>query len=229
MPLIGKRFVQSRDPGAVGFGYQWQNSTTGELHERNTTNTKWVYQYNVSQENGGIIPTTGCRVTGHITGVSGYASEDGHNFPTSLTLGGDAVATVEYVDKTLSDYYDAVDSKTASNVNGNAIDILDGILSGLAVGVRMHDSISGEVVSYLGGSPTVLFSDSSYAVPNANYKSLAVFPPVYNVDGTPEIAQLDECNMLMTPLMSERNMTDYKIEEEPQYGLTSTILSYHTQ
>ena len=41
MALIGNRYTQSTDPGAVGTGYQWLNSTTGNLYERNTTNTAW--------------------------------------------------------------------------------------------------------------------------------------------------------------------------------------------
>ena len=55
MALIGNRYTQSTDPGAVGTGYQWLNTTTGDLYERNTTNTAWVIVGNVNLVTLGVL------------------------------------------------------------------------------------------------------------------------------------------------------------------------------
>ena len=94
MALIGNRYTQSTDPGAVGTGYQWLNSTTGNLYERNTTNTAWVLVGNVNIVTLGALMRTGGVMSGPITGVTGWAPLDSPDFTTVAKLDGVNLATV---------------------------------------------------------------------------------------------------------------------------------------
>ena len=94
MALIGNRYTQSTDPGAVGTGYQWLNSTTGNLYERNTTNTAWVLVGNVNLVTLGALMRTGGVMSGPITGVTGWAPLDSPDFTTVAKLSGVNIATV---------------------------------------------------------------------------------------------------------------------------------------
>ena len=94
MALIGNRYTQSTDPGAVGTGYQWLNTTTGNLYERNTTNTAWVLVGNVNLVTLGALMRTGGVMSGPITGVSGWAPLDSPDFTTVAKLSGVNLATV---------------------------------------------------------------------------------------------------------------------------------------
>ena len=94
MALIGNRYTQSTDPGAVGTGYQWLNSTTGNLYERNTTNTAWVLVGNVNLVTLGALMRTGGVTSGPITGVTGWAPLDSPDFTTVAKLSGVNLATV---------------------------------------------------------------------------------------------------------------------------------------
>ena len=92
--LVGMRYTQSADPGAVGTGYQWLNSTTGNLYERNTTNTAWVLVGNVNLVTLGALMRTGGVMSGAITGVTGWAPLDSPDFTTVAKLSGVNIATV---------------------------------------------------------------------------------------------------------------------------------------
>ena len=94
MALIGNRYTQSTDPGAVGTGYQWLNTTTGNLYERNTTNTAWVLVGNVNLVTLGALMRTGGVMSGPITGVTGWAPLDSPDFTTVAKLSGVNIATV---------------------------------------------------------------------------------------------------------------------------------------
>ena len=94
MALIGNRYTQSTDPGAVGTGYQWLNSTTGNLYERNTTNTAWNSAGNVNLSTLGALMRTGGVMSGPITGVTGWAPLDSPDFTTVAKLSGVNLATV---------------------------------------------------------------------------------------------------------------------------------------
>ena len=94
MALIGNRYTQSTDPGAVGTGYQWLNTTTGNLYERNTTNTAWVLVGNVNLVTLGAMMRTGGVMSGPITGVTGWAPLDSPDFTTVAKLSGVNIATV---------------------------------------------------------------------------------------------------------------------------------------
>ena len=94
MALIGNRYTQSTDPGEVGTGYQWLNSTTGNLYERNTTNTAWVLVGNVNLVTLGALMRTGGITSGPISGVTGWAPLDSPDFTTVAKLDGVNLATV---------------------------------------------------------------------------------------------------------------------------------------
>ena len=88
MGLIGNRYVEASDPGAVGTGYQWQETGTSNLYERDSGNSDWVLIGNTDQVGLGNLPTTGGAMSGAITGVTGWAPEDSPNFTTSAKRAG---------------------------------------------------------------------------------------------------------------------------------------------
>ena len=130
MALIGNVYVQSSDPGAVGYGYEWRNSTTGDVYARNTTNTGWVFLYNSNLTNGGLVPKSGnTTMTGALSGVTGFADAASHNFTTALQLNGVGVATQNYVDTAISSALSSIDSRVTSAIEtyGSSISVGDKI------------------------------------------------------------------------------------------------------
>jgi hypothetical protein len=127
MSLVGNRYIQANDPGAVGVGYQWLDTDTSLLYERNGSNTAWVQVYNTNQTNGGLLPQTGGSVTGAITGTTGWAPSDNPNFATAAKIAGQNIATVNYVNQQVSSFNDVLSAKisqaiaaTTSSINTNA-------------------------------------------------------------------------------------------------------------
>lgn len=88
MALVGSRYIQDADPGAVGFGYEWAKSSTGELFVRNTGNTAWVLIGNLNNPNLGMLPLSGGAMTGAVAGSSGLAPLDSPDFQTTAKRGG---------------------------------------------------------------------------------------------------------------------------------------------
>ena len=121
MSLIGSRYVQASDPGAVGFGYQWANSSSGILYERNTTNTGWVAIGNANSSNYGHLPLTGGAMTGAITGVSGWAPETSPDFNTSAKLEGVNLATTNDLSTLQTNLEDYVDAQVASAIASQGV------------------------------------------------------------------------------------------------------------
>jgi len=172
MTLIGNRYIQASDsdPGAVGFGYEWLKSDTGDLVERNSTNTGWVFQRNVDLRFGGNISKRGGVVTGNIIGATGWAASDNHNFATSLQVGGHDVATESYLTTQLA----ALDALIAS---------------------RVSQSVSGYItsVSALGhvavSSGRLTGTDHIFEIPL----------PKYIVNGIQETAEESQCQWIVFP------------------------------
>ena len=125
MSLVGNRYIATSDPGAVGAGYQWLHSTTGDLKERNTSNAAWVYVGNVNLINYGSLPTTGGAMTGAITGVTGWATVASPNFTTSAKLAGVNLATTN--DLT------ALQNTLTASVNAQIESLFAGLNSGLSI------------------------------------------------------------------------------------------------
>jgi hypothetical protein len=114
MSLIGFRYVQASDPGAVGAGYQWYNTSSGIVYERNTTNTGWVSIGNANSTSYGLLPLSGGTMTGAIAGVSGWAPETSPDFNTSAKLEGVNLATTNDLSTLQTNLEDYVDAQVAS-------------------------------------------------------------------------------------------------------------------
>ena len=117
MALVGNRYVNATDPGAVGAGYQWLNTSNGILYERNTSNTAWVSQGNVNSSLYGAAPISGFTAQGAITGATGLATLSASNFQ-SLQLNSVNVATVNDLADAQTAILKAVDSKINSGLAG---------------------------------------------------------------------------------------------------------------
>ena len=113
MSLIGNTYVTSSDPGAVGFGYQWSNISTGDMYARNVSNTAWTLIGNANQVNLGLAPKSGFAATGAVTGVSGWAPVDSPDFSTSAKLDGISLATVNDVTNLSTNMYSTIQSLIA--------------------------------------------------------------------------------------------------------------------
>lgn len=121
MSLVGFRYIQANDPGAVGTGYQWANTSSGILYERNTSNTAWVAVGNVNQTNYGSLARTGGTMTGAISGVTGWAPVDAPDFTTSAKLGGVNLATVNDLSNLQTLLTDLIDQKIASSLSSQTV------------------------------------------------------------------------------------------------------------
>jgi hypothetical protein len=94
MALVGNRYIAASDPGAVGFGYEWADTTTGNIYERDTGNSAWVLAGNSDVRYRGCVPITGGALAGALTGAHGLASLTSPNFQTAAKVDGVNVATV---------------------------------------------------------------------------------------------------------------------------------------
>ena len=95
-------YTQTGDPGAVGVGRTWLHPTTGALKVRNTANTAWTTIGNVDDPNFGSLLASGGAVSANITGNTGWAAADAHNFPTAASIGNVAIATINDVTSRIS-------------------------------------------------------------------------------------------------------------------------------
>jgi len=120
MSLIGNMYIEASDPGAVGCGYLWTNTTTGDVSARDTTNTLWNVLYNVNQANGGLVPVSGANMSGALTGVTGWAPNDSPNFTTTAKLMGINLATTNDLASLLSKVQALVASEVSSALASSA-------------------------------------------------------------------------------------------------------------
>lgn len=139
MAAIGNRYSQSSDPGAVGTGYQWLDTTTGNLYERNTTNTGWVMLYNVNQTNGGLLPLTGGNLSGSITGATGFAAVDSPNFTTSAKLEGVNLATTRDLDNLQDVLTGEIDQKVNSSFTA--------LVGGQSANIAIKEGVENKTVT----------------------------------------------------------------------------------
>lgn len=123
MALVGNVYIQATDPGAVGFGYWWVNSTTGAAYSRNVTNTSWVPQGNWNYTNSGNMPLTGGIMTGNITGVTGWAPINSPNFTGSPQKLSVDLATVNDLSDLDSELRSLINSLVSSAVASMASSI----------------------------------------------------------------------------------------------------------
>jgi len=95
-------YTQTGDPGSVGVGKTWLHPTTGVLKVRNTANTAWTTIGNVDDPSFGSLLTSGGAVSAAITGNTGWAASDAHNFPTSASINSVSIATINDVTSRIS-------------------------------------------------------------------------------------------------------------------------------
>lgn len=116
MPLVGFRYVQDSDPGAVGYGYQWLHSN-GTLKERNASNTAWITIGTVTTTNMGLVATSGANMTGALTGVTGWAPVASPNFTTSAQRAGINLVDQTELAAAIAALDASIDAKVASAVS----------------------------------------------------------------------------------------------------------------
>ena len=103
MALISM-YAQASDPGSVGAGYIWVNTTTGDFQARNTANSAWVVIFNINTVNGGLLPLSGGAMTGAITGSHGLAALADPALTGTPTIDADEIATKDWVTELLTGY-----------------------------------------------------------------------------------------------------------------------------
>lgn len=119
MPLIGNVYVQDSDPGSVGYGYAWAHSD-GTWKWRNTGNTAWVTIGNANQGSFGHLPVTGGAMTGAITGNTGWAGADNHDFPTGAKINGVSIATINDVTTKFNELANSITSRVNQAVSASS-------------------------------------------------------------------------------------------------------------
>lgn len=129
MALLGNVYIQTDDPGAVGFGYWWVEPERGTAKSRNTQNNAWVPQGNWDYVNSGNLPTSGGEMSGVIItpGAGAYAAIYSPNFSGTPKINGVNAATVADVSTAVTDFKknlnnlinQAIASSTISIVLGN--------------------------------------------------------------------------------------------------------------
>ena len=180
MSLIGMRYVQATDPGAVGFGYQWANSSSGILYERNTSNTGWVQIGNTNTTNYGLLPLTGGAMTGAISGVSGWAPETSPDFNTSAKLEGVNLATTNDLSTLQTNLEDYVDAQVASAIASQGVTSEVSSNTAIQTG-RLQGSTPLTTITI----PLPVFSDGQSA---SQGQCKWIVTPGYNItDGTTNI------------------------------------------
>lgn len=216
MSLVGNRYIQDTDPGAVGVGYQWLDTTTNVLFERNAVNTSWVTLYNITETNGGLLPKTGGSVTGAITGTTGWATSDNANFATSAKIAGQNIATVNYVNQQVTSFNDLISAKISQAIAASTSS--SEVASSLAksgVGVKANGYFSPT------GSPGNWTLDAGVA-------PFAAIPlPNYSDAG---IAQESDCVWIgaMALSLSDRNQYNSKLTDNSVSSKSYINICYQT-
>lgn len=117
MALVGNRYIQAGDPGATGAGYQWLNSSSGNLYERNTADTGWTFIGNVNQASYALLPKSGGDMTGAITGAHGLAPYTDADFSGNLRVGGLDVATQTWATAQIAALQTTINSRVSEAIS----------------------------------------------------------------------------------------------------------------
>lgn len=140
------------DPGAVGFGYKWYKSDTGDVVIRNTSNTGWILQGNANQVYLGQLNRAGGKMTGAILGRHEIAALAGGNFTYAPTILGATVAVVNYVDERDNYVLSQIEPLVAAGVASTP---------GVSVSNNLTTVIGGQ--SYAGTQVTITYTGACYA------------------------------------------------------------------
>lgn len=161
--LVGSRYIQSTDPGAVGFGYSWANSSTGILYERNPGNTAWVTAGDTTKTNLGFLPTTGGSVSTTFTGAHGLVALDGTvPFTNTPNVNGTMVCLMSDIEEAVKSVklqlpslvYSAQGAISTGTIGGNIVHWYDdGIGQEGNVSALPSVQIPIKVAKYYDGTP----------------------------------------------------------------------------
>lgn len=113
-------YSQTNDPGAVGAGKTWFHPTTGDIKIRSTSNAAWSKIGNSDLPNLGNVPITGASMSGPLSGLTGVAAADAHDFPTSARKAGVELATMNDLSDMQSTLYSNMSEKIAEAIAGYA-------------------------------------------------------------------------------------------------------------
>jgi hypothetical protein len=160
MSLVGFRHIEASDPGTVGAGYQWLDTTTGNLYERDTSDIGWVFVGNVNSTNYGMLSLTGGAMSGAITGVSGWAPETSPGFSTSATLDGVGLATVNDLATLQSNLETMITDMVSSEIASSSSNVSINNNIVITCGTMPASSISATSTIVL---PTPIFPDGIQA------------------------------------------------------------------
>ena len=117
--LVGNRYIgpSSLDPGSTGFGYEWEQTDTGLVFNRNQFDTGWVPAGDTSQNNLGLITLDAGNVSGALTGKHGLMPTDASSpFTATPNVNGTSVALIT----DLTTAMDAVSAQITTIVNRHA-------------------------------------------------------------------------------------------------------------
>lgn len=113
---IVNRYAQAGDPGAVGAGSEWVNTSTGDISVRNLSNTGWVLSGNLGQTTLGLVSRSGDTMTGPLVGVTGWAPLTAPDFQTSAKLNGLDLATQQYVNVQITALSNLINTKISETI-----------------------------------------------------------------------------------------------------------------
>ncbi len=121
--LFGCRYIGPGDPvdqfGPIPYGFQWADTGTNTLWERDPSGTAWVNAGTLGVANMGMLPIQGGPVMGPITGPSGLAQLTGADFD-SLLVGGLPVGTKTYTDQQIAALKALIQSAVQAALLGSA-------------------------------------------------------------------------------------------------------------
>ena len=131
MAIVGHVYIQpsSSDPGAVGYGYQWRQTDTGLIKERNLTNSAWVDAGSANKNGRGFASRGGANFCGPITGTTGLMPTDASaaftNTPsvnnTKVALATDIQAAVDSLTQIILNLTGQAAPDVATTLTGNIL------------------------------------------------------------------------------------------------------------
>ncbi len=175
---FGQRYI-GVDPGAVGPGNQWFDTTTGDIFERNLSNTAWVLAGNIAQPNLGHVSRYGDILEGPLSGVTGFAPVVSPDFQVSAKLDGLDLSTQQFVNAEIAKLSALINSKIQEAIVNTVL--VSNVNNSMAIGVGNLSTVVGE--GWRKTLPLPVYADGSTA-DIANCKAIVGVSPLAIVDGT---------------------------------------------
>ena len=168
-------YIQTADPGAVGVGLTWLHPTTGWLKFRNTANTAWTIAGNIDDPNLGALLASGGAVSAAITGNTGWAAADAHNFATTASINSVAIATINDVTSRISALEGSIIPLISSAIATYAGSLTFSSKIATACGLckpALYNTVNafpfGSTLQYSGGTEAIASESKWVVAPSAN-------------------------------------------------------------